>query len=176
VVIWFCAKESEERDSWRYFFIGLCTVAQSISRLDLWQNPAFEAYRRFYNVLAKLEDGVLQQSETFHRYHDDWMRRADAPYVVFRPEESWVNLKNPLHVADKESTSAVEVWRSGWDDRVRDLERILFEQYSITRRLRTTHPQIAHPHVAVHHWITRSGLSRDEEIHRLKSSLAALVA
>ena len=177
LLIWFCAKEGAAHGAWEYYFIGFSTVAHTISRRELWTDNGFAKYRNFYNVLARLENGELRQYETFHSYHDDWARRAEAPYVIFSTDESVtrLNLRSPLHVAEKPPDSRVEIWCSRRDRRVRDLERVLFGQFGITRRLRTTHPQISHPHIAIHKQIGRVKTELRNELQRLSLKLAEFI-
>jgi hypothetical protein len=52
-------------------------------RARLWTDAAYVPYRKFYNVLDRVEGGHLVHHEKIHPHHDDWERRADAPYVVF---------------------------------------------------------------------------------------------
>jgi len=79
LVVFFCGCQHE--GGWHYHFVGFGTVAALVSRIVLWTDPACAAYRSFYNVLARLEGNTLVQQETIYDYHDDWLRRADAPYV-----------------------------------------------------------------------------------------------
>ena len=115
MVVWFCAKQSpQEPREWHYFFIGCSTVRHVISRRVLWDDDRFASYRRFYNVLAKFEKGQLIQHETFHRFHEDWRKRASAGYVIFDPRRSLtaINVSNPIHVATKPSDALLDVWRT----------------------------------------------------------------
>lgn len=176
-VIWLCAKEGKVHGTWHYYFVGFSTVAHAISREELWLNHKFAQYHRCYNVLAKLENGVLCQKETFHDYHDDWAKRAAAPYVIFNRDAAMTrsNLKNPLHVADKTPHDPLEVWRTSRDSRVRELREALFGRLQIDRGLRTTHPQMAHRHIALHKEIEGRVANVDEELRKLRSDLIEFV-
>ena len=88
---------------------------------------------------------MLEQHETFHSYHKDWLRRCEAPYWLFAHEQSQFNLLNPLHVATYTGTKGVvETWHSSRDRQIARLEAILFPPSASGRRLRTTNPQIPH--------------------------------
>jgi hypothetical protein len=177
IIIWFCAKEGKVHGAWHYYFVGFCTVAHAISREQLWLERRFTQYRKFYNVLAKLEDGVLRQKETFHDYHLDWAKRAAAPYVIFDPGDAMtrLNLENPLYVADKPPHQPLEVWHASRDHRVQKLRQALFGRLKIARGLRTTHPQMAHRHIALHNEIRRWVADPNKELRQVRSDLAELV-
>ncbi len=127
---------------WRYFYVGFGTVRALIERTRLWINPCYAEYRPFYNVLARIEGQDLVQHETFHKYHDDWQRRAEAPYALFDPENSKFNLSTPLQVASWQGQLMREPFvHEKWerDGRVQKLEQFLFKERGIEdRRLRTS--------------------------------------
>jgi hypothetical protein len=151
-VVWFCAKQNpRDKNSWSYFYIGCSTAKYVISRRRLWKDERFATYRSFFNVLGKLEDGKLVQHETFHKFHDDWRRRASAGYVIFDsiPTRTAINIRNPIHVATKNSSSLVETWRLG-DSRVRSIRATLLDRLGIDRGLRTKSLQRPHRHIALH--------------------------
>jgi hypothetical protein len=132
VVVFFCG--CQDKRVWRYYLVGFGMVRALVERAALWTEPALAPYRKFYNVLARLNGGRLVQSETFHEYHDDWERRAEAPYVLFDGKHTIFNLRSPHHVATWDGTSIPETW--GTDDRSREIERLLFVERGINRRLR----------------------------------------
>ena len=136
LVVPFCGCQDER--VWRYYFVGFGTVGTLVDRADLWTDPKYALYRRFYNVLARLDDGRLVQCETFHNYHDDWKRRAEAPYVLFDVAHSTFNLRSPHLVATWNGvTDSPETWAA--DGRSREIERLLFVERGIDRRrLRTS--------------------------------------
>ena len=165
VVLFFCGCQVGDRGVWCYHFVGLAKVRALVRhRACLWTNPAYVSYRKFYNVLARLEGGHLVQSETFHPKHGDWERRADAPYVVFDSAYSFFNLTAPHCVATWEyGRPTPELWKT--DDRSKDIERLLFDDRGINRRLRTSVG--GHPHPKLNllcdgRRITRPGRSLPE--------------
>ena len=136
LVVFFCGCEDEH--VWRYYFVGFGTVRALVKRKDLWTDPAHASYRKFYNVLARLDGGRLVQCETFHKYHDNWKDRAKAPYVLFDVAHTAFNLKCPHHVAKWEKGAPTpETWFTN-DPRSKEIERLLFIERGIKRRLRTS--------------------------------------
>jgi hypothetical protein len=136
LVVFFCGCQDKVEQVWRYYFIGFGTVRSCVERPTLWKDPAYAPYRKFYNVIARYDSGHPVQNETFHQYHKDWERRAKAPYVLFDPVQSAFNLESPHHVATwKSNTATPEIWKS--DPRTKRIERLLFTERGISRRLRT---------------------------------------
>jgi len=134
LVVFFCG--CQDKRVWRYYFVGFGTVRALVKRKALWTDPAYASYRKFYNVLARLDGRRLVQSETFHDYHNDWKLRAKAPYVLFDAAQSVFNLKSPHHVATWDGATIPETW--GVDARTREIEQLLFVERGINRRLRTS--------------------------------------
>jgi len=161
-VVFFCAKQdSKDSRIWDYYFIGCATVEHCISRNVLWNDRRFVSYREFYNVLVKVQNGKLVQHETFHKYHDNWRVRAAAPFVIFNADHSVtkINIDSPLYVARKEPKALVERWFSDRDCKVRHLEKLLFSDLQIPRRLRIPTYRNANRHIALH---DAPGLFRDD--------------
>jgi hypothetical protein len=169
LVVFFCGSQTSE--AWRYYFVGFGTVAAAIGRSALWTDRSHAYYHGFYNVLARLEDGRLVQHETFHKYHRDWERRAEASYVIFDPERSSFNLVNPRHVATWDGRRLPETWAT--DRRTAQLERLLFIERGITRRLRTSKTGFGHAKLNLIHdgRHPRSG----REVPELRAELAELL-
>jgi hypothetical protein len=115
----------------------------------------------------------MVQHETFHGYHEDWARRAAAPYVHFEPEQSAFNLTTPHLVAIFDGRRVPENWLG--DYRTKELERLLFvEREIIGRRLRTS--AFGYGHTKVNLVKSPSGKLRPERgIGSLRSSLTSLV-
>lgn len=177
-VLWFCAKQDPgQLDRWLYFFVGCSTAGEVLSRQELWGDTRFSAYTRFYNVLAKPADGGLLQHETFHRYHDDWLKRASAGYVIFDPSPrvTAINVTDPLLVATKAAESDVEVWRCD-SERVRQVEAAIFTSLGITRRLRTRNRQRPHRQIALHQAPGLEGAACEAALQRLRQTILSLVA
>jgi hypothetical protein len=144
VVVYFCGRQDRIARCWRYYFIGFGTVKYIVHRRELWTNAKYKLYRDFYNVLACYERGKLKQKEYFHPYHQDWDKgRAVAPYIIFDPDESAFNVHSPHHVATWIIGDGLpEVWNT--DRRSQKLEKLLFEEREIARRLRTSAGWYAH--------------------------------
>ncbi len=143
LVVFFCGCENEH--IWRYYFVGFGTVRELVKpRAALWTDPAHASYRKFYNVLVRPVGGRLVHSEVFHNYHDDWKRRAKAPYVLFDAAHSAFNLKSPHHVATwrKHGTSIREKWAD--DARSKGIKRLLFVERGVDRGLRTSKSGYGH--------------------------------
>ncbi len=168
-VAFFCAR-SAGGPVWEYFYIGVGTVSLGLTRQTIWSHDRYARYRDFFNILARSSDGVLEQHETFHRYHDDWQRRCEAPYWLFAREQSQFNMVNPLHVATYTGIKgAVETWHSSRDRQVARLEAILFPPSASARRLRTTHPQIPHRQIDL-----LAHLGQHADLNALRSHLLEL--
>ena len=97
-IVFFCAQQQEDdKDLWKYYYIGLGTVRDRIDRRLIWEDPNLKGYKRFYNLLVNSKG---RQKEFIHKYHDDdWEKRAEAPYVVFAKNKTHFNLTDPLLVA-----------------------------------------------------------------------------
>jgi hypothetical protein len=142
LIVFFCARQ--DKREWHYHFVGFGTVRAPVPRKNLWTDRTYAPYRKFYNVLARFDGKRLVQNETFHKYRDDWERRAQAPYILFDAADSVFNLKDPHRVATwAYGASVPEAWAS--DDRTKEIEQLLFLERSIDRRLRTAKSFRAHP-------------------------------
>ena len=141
VVVFFCGSQNKDEGPWRYYFIGFGTVRELVRRRALlWTKPAYAPYRKFYNLLTE-SDGKWR--EVFHPFHrKDWERRAQAPYVVFDRARSAFNLNSPHAVATWDGEGNQETWKR--DRRTREIERLLFVERGIERRLRTSRTGFAH--------------------------------
>jgi hypothetical protein len=170
LVVFFCARQ--EGLFWHYYFIGFGKVAALVERARLWIDPDYEEYNRFYNILARLEDGRLVQAETFYDYHINWEHRAAAPYVIFDPDHSHFNLRNPHWVAAWQKGERVpEVWRA--DERSQRIAQLLFTERGIERRLRTSHRGNAHARLNL---ITSRGTPRSgRDLPEFAKALSELV-
>ena len=84
LVVFFCGRQEER--VWRYYFVGFGILRETVApRARLWTCPTYAKYRDFYNVLVDAHGGHLEMS---HPFHNDWERRANAPYVIFDGEIS----------------------------------------------------------------------------------------
>lgn len=153
-ILWFCARKNlMTKGSVDYYFVGCTTVAETITRVDLWTNPKYQPYQSFYNTLARPSGSGLIQHETIHPHHDDdWERRAKASYVLFDacPSLSAVNLSDPILVATKRAGDPRETWLSPSNSRVAQIESAIFSNLKISRRLRTSNRQQPHRQTALH--------------------------
>jgi len=145
-VVFFCAKPVDG-PVWEYFYIGIGTVSLGLTRQTIWSDDQYARYRDFFNILASSSHGVLEPHETFHKYHDDWRRRCEAPYWLFARQQSQFNIVNPLHVATYTGTKgAVETWHSSQDPQVARLEAILFPpSYYSSPETTQTHKSLETP-------------------------------
>ena len=142
-VVFFCGKQVSN-GKWDYFYVGVGSVGELLDRHQIWSENDYEPYRHFFNILARPADGRLQQHEVIHRFHPDWAKRAAAPYIVFDPETSVLDLQSPLQVAsDHRAQHDIEVWRQD-DDRVGQLSDLLLPPPPTRRGRRSTHPQRPH--------------------------------
>ena len=145
-VAFFCAKPALAGPRWDYYFIGVGTVGDVVSRQAIWSRPALRPYRSFYNILAApSERNVLAQHETFFPYHPNWRDRLPA-YVLFDPNPGLTsfNLRNPLWAATY-TGRIPEVWRTRSSALVKRLGLILFTDRGVSRRLRTSRTGFSHP-------------------------------
>ncbi|MEP7134794.1 MAG: hypothetical protein ABI904_07650 [Chloroflexota bacterium] len=175
LVIYFCGQQSfNNRKHWDYYFIGFGTVAEMISRDQLWQDKSYAVYRKFFNVLAKLRDNKLIQHEYFGNGHDDWKKRLSAPYIIFNQDKQFTdfNLVNPLFVATRLEDSPFEHWHSNNNKLVKRLEESLFIKLGVERRLRTKSEQHAHRHIPLHKYIVQD--QRYESLKILRSELSEI--
>lgn len=168
IIVFFCGRQSQGK-RWDYFFVGLGTIGNSLSREQIWTDDNYAVYRSFYNILARFDGKELTQKEAM-TFHEDWRERARQPYWLFEPDFTKFNLETPLHVATQTPESGpIEIWNTS-DSRVRDLEKLLLHDRGISRRLRTTHPQMAHRQIRID---TGMGLPlealRDELIRRVET-------
>jgi hypothetical protein len=127
-----------------YFYVGFGTVGELVDRSALWTDPRFGAYRTFFNALARpAASGGVENVEVFPP-HEDWIRRASAPVVLFEPAVSWFDLQTPARMARYDP---VEGFPERWNDdpTSQSVQRLLFAGQQ--RRLRTSDGGHPHPHV-----------------------------
>ena len=150
LVVFFCAKRLKRGSLLcKYYFMGYGTVKEVISdRREIWSRKKYESYRRHHNILVRYKNGEAVPQETFYPFHEDWRNRARSPYIIFDSDQSKFNITNPLHVANSDG-GKYETWRSNESDRVKRLEKTLFLDTGIARRLRTSDNRSAHPHINV---------------------------
>jgi len=141
VVVFFCGSQIRDKGSWHYYLIGFGTVREIVKRRELlWKSPVYARFRKFYNLLV---DSKGNQGETFRPFHENWEDRAKAPYVIFDSKQSVFNLDSPHPVATWDGEGKQEAWKT--DRRTREIERLLFDERGIRRRLRTSATGFAHP-------------------------------
>lgn len=139
VVVFFCAHPNKERTIWTYSFIGFGTVGERIWHMDVWKNRRYAPYRSFYNLLINKHE---QQEEIFWPIHTNWKRRLESPYIIFDAAKSVFNLDSPHVVAEWHKGDKKEIWKL--DRRTKKIERVLFAERGIDRRLRTSQTGYAH--------------------------------
>lgn len=172
-VVYVCARQPAEGSRiWEYFFVGVATLGQPLTRQEIWSDPHYSTYRRFLNVLARTDNsGLLHQYESIHRFHDDWRERCMAPYWVFDRNGSLFNFESPLHVATYNGQpGAIERWHTS-DPRVRELQSLLLRGAKVTRGLRSTNAQRSHPKLNL-----SGGYPSDRQLVALRTTLFDLVS
>jgi hypothetical protein len=173
LVVFFCGRHDKAERLWRYYFIGFGTIQARVERADLWKSIAYKPYRSFYNVLARLAGNELVPSEKFHPYHKvNFASRAKSPYLIFNAAQSSFNLNSPHHVATWHSDEPVpEIWKT--DTRSKRIERLLFTDLEIVRRLRTARSGYGHAKLNL---VTKGRIISPElSISKLKRALSQLV-
>ena len=148
-IVFVCGRESAPR-VWEYYYAGVATMGQPLTHEQIWSDPRFGIYRRFLNVLARIgPDGREEQLEYIHEFHDNWEHRISAPYWLFDPSLTALDLNAPLHIATYDGREyrgpkgGLEVWRDA-NPRVRRLRSLLLRDVPSTRGLRIAATQRAH--------------------------------
>jgi len=146
-VVFFCAKPNPvAKPRCTYYFVGVGTITDVISREQLLSEHQYSQYRPFLNVLVKPDGQRLVRHEYFHPGHPtDWQKRL-AAYVLFGTPLTFFNVTNPPHVATYNG-SLPEEWCSRTSLIAERLERLLFGFEGIGRKLRTSHSRHAHAHL-----------------------------
>jgi hypothetical protein len=85
-VVFVCARQSKRE--WDYYFIGIATVGEPLTREAIWTDDRHAIYREFLNILARPgRNDELEQYESVHPFHDDdWRDRCRSPYWLFDPD------------------------------------------------------------------------------------------
>lgn len=163
----------------RYQFVGFATVDRSVRQTDVWCDRSLRIYQRYGNLLIRPAGRAFEHFEPElprKHWHEDWLARiserrtfsrADfdgrerfapsdkvngrplrlAPnYVIFRPEpQDTFILAEPPVVATVSEAGRPETWlKTPFASALRSI--VLSPTH---RSLRTTHPQVAHPHIAI---------------------------
>lgn len=166
VIIFFCAREDKDK-TWSYYFIGFGTVGEIVSdRNDLWNKPKYAKFHKFYNLLI---DRNGNQCEQFRPLHKDWVKRSKAFYVLFDSDRSVFNLDSPHRVATWDRTTNKELWNSS--PRSQKIERLIFKDRGVERRLRTSRLGFAHPKLN----LTKSKDIRGRTLLQLTEELKKLI-
>ena len=143
-IVFFCAR-AISAGLWHYFYIGVATLDRDVDHRTIWEDDRYKPYRTFFNVLARPGHAGLEHFETFS-LHDDWLRRAEAPYWLFDPVQSRFNLNTPAYVASFDRTrNAIEQWRDERDSVGETVYALLFPASGRRLGLRATNLQISHP-------------------------------
>lgn len=166
-IVFFCAKPEHTQQCTHYYYIGIGTIIDKITREQLWNDEAFAPYRQFLNVLARPVGDQLERFEYCYPGHrQDWQKRL-RNYILFGGSSTFFNVARPLRVATY-SNYLPERWESSESKAVAQLERILFPDNSSRRRLRTSHSRHAHSHLN----LRRS--QADADLPALRAELLAL--
>jgi hypothetical protein len=171
-VVFVCGRQSETNARvWDYFFSGVATLKQFLTREEIWTETRYSPYRQFLNVLARPnQDGTLQQYEFVHKFHNDWLRRSEAPYWVFDIDDSLFNFENALHLATYHGQRGViEKWHES-TPRVPEVRALLLEGAKTTRGLRSINAQIPHPKLNL-----KGGYPSDRQLVKLRADLLDFV-
>jgi hypothetical protein len=171
-VVFVCGRQAAtDKRVWEYFYAGVATLSQPLTRDAIWTEQRYSQYRPFLNVLARTDqNGDLQQYEFVHKFHDDWRKRCSAPYWVFDRDDSLFNIENALHVATYDGQpGAIERWHTR-DPQVRQLRSLLLRGAKPTRGLRSTNAQRAHPKLNL-----GAGYRSDYELTALRNELFDLL-
>ncbi len=126
-----------------YHYVGFGTVGELVDRNSLWTDRRFERYRSFWNALARPVAEGLENVEVFPR-HENWVRRASAPVVLFEPPTSWFDLRTPAPVARYDRA---EGFPERWNDSPASQELQLLLFAGRQRRLRTSDGGYPHRHL-----------------------------
>jgi hypothetical protein len=139
-IVFFCAKQRVGR-RWEYYYVGVATIGELLLPRSLaWDG---RPYGQFLNLLVRADGGSIVHREWFHPEHPEWRRRVNAPYVVFDPAKTRINVERPPHVAMFDGPcGGIETWRN--DATARRVADLVLPT-SGQRGLRSRNPYIAHP-------------------------------
>lgn len=117
-----------------YFYFGYGIVGSTITYRDLWGNPEFVLYRKYFNVIA---DQNLNHREYIFPNHENWYKRIQSSYVIFKRFR-----QNPLKVAVRHEGRTKETWfkKNKW------LYDLIFQNHK-RDSLRTSDTGFSHPHI-----------------------------
>jgi hypothetical protein len=167
-VVFVCGRQDGR--SWEYFFVGVATLGQPLTRELIWSDDQYEVHRGFFNVLARSTPTGLEQHEYNHRFHDDWRKRCNAPYWVFDLDDTRLEISSPVSLAGyRGEPGQIERWETG-DERVAELRSLLLRGARPTRGLRSTNLQRAHPKLNL-----SAGYPSDVDLRQLRSRLIAML-
>ena len=167
VVIFFCAQQQRNKVQWKYYYVGLGTVAEVIKcREQLWKESSYKPYRQFFNLLVDSK-GIHRELITCHT---DWADRLEAPYIIFDkdPAKTHFNVTNPLHVATcnsrdearrrKEEGKTMEIWRSSRDERVKRIYNLVPKREG-RKKLLTSETGFGHVFMNLRETLKRNSLN-----------------
>ncbi len=153
-VIFFCAKavaaESTEAKAWEYYYVGLGTVSESLDRSIIWSADEYKSYRDFFNLLV--DPSGAHREFIYDRHDCDWLKRADAPYILFEPSRNLThfNVASPILVAtyrlggDPWRDNVIEQWQLD-DEGVQTIYQEIPRRIG-GRKLRTGRTDQGYPH------------------------------
>ncbi|HEY4896302.1 MAG TPA: hypothetical protein VII01_09445 [Solirubrobacteraceae bacterium] len=170
-VVFVCGKQPPRyARAWEYYFVSVATLGEGLSRETIWSDDRYSVYRRFFNVLARVDGSGLTQHEFVHRFHDNWRERARAAYWLFDANHTGLNLTSPLLLATYDGEPGqIERWHMS-GDRVRDLHSMLLRGARPSRGLRSTNIWQPHPKLNL-----SNGYRTDGELRDLRTKLLELV-
>lgn len=143
-VVFVCAR-ADNPPVWDYHFVGVATLGYRLTRDDVWSVHRYARYRDFLNIIARPRaGGGLKQHEWVHPFHADWLARCSAPYWLFDPDDTVLNLDSPILLATyRGQARSIETWHTH-DGRVGELRSLLLRGAPETRGLRSVNAQQPH--------------------------------
>lgn len=168
VIVFFCFDGAKNN----YNFIGLATVKDKIRQTDIWGNPTFSGYQKYFNLLIRPKNSKWEHYEPLFNkkgQHKNWYSRIGENYpknffnvrngslvTEYGIKENYVIfdtntfngfiLKQPIHVANWKKGQKKETWVSNAiNDKIRDFT------FTMTKRdsLRIHERNSAHRHIKI---------------------------
>ena len=79
-LVFFCAQQQKNRKQWRYYYVGIGTVAEVVKgHKRICHEESYMAYQKFYNLLVDKEDKNREKIG----YHTEWKKLSKGNYIMF---------------------------------------------------------------------------------------------
>jgi CRISPR/Cas system CMR-associated protein Cmr5 small subunit len=96
-VVFFCYNGIEQK----YYLVALATVKEKIKQTDIWTNNDYSSYRKHFNLLIRLNNGLWEHYEPLFNEkgkHKNWAHRiaSDFPNDTFQSMENNIILNFPI--------------------------------------------------------------------------------